>query len=221
MTITSKAVLADELGVTRGRISQYIRDGLPVRPDGKLNREQALNWIDANCRAPQHGDDRGANRARSLVGEMKRREARRQPPPKSSDNAAATVDLAHRIAAELIARSGRIAGTVAVELGLPTTVAYALDQGLTVHLWTAAERALGLTAAEEVAFEQLVDQRLQANSVDWLKLAMDRGEDADDDALEAALNKLDSLNPDGDLLALPLASTATAERADAIERGFQ
>ncbi len=45
MAITTKAALAAELKISKARVSQYVKAGLPVRSDGKLNREQALNWI--------------------------------------------------------------------------------------------------------------------------------------------------------------------------------
>lgn len=45
MTITTKAGLAAELGISKARVSQYVQRGLPVRSDGKLDREQALYWI--------------------------------------------------------------------------------------------------------------------------------------------------------------------------------
>ncbi|MGJ0503980.1 MAG: hypothetical protein ACR65X_09600 [Methylocystis sp.] len=48
MTIVTKAGLAAELGITRGRVSQYVTRGLPVRNDGKLDREKSLAWIKRN-----------------------------------------------------------------------------------------------------------------------------------------------------------------------------
>lgn len=43
--IITKAELATLLGVSRPRVSQLVRDGLPVRADGKLDREAALGWL--------------------------------------------------------------------------------------------------------------------------------------------------------------------------------
>src|SRR5215212_1113521 len=67
MTAITKAALAAELGITRARMSQYSKRGLPQRPDGKLNRDEALNWIAENCRAQHHDRDAGVNRARRIV----------------------------------------------------------------------------------------------------------------------------------------------------------
>jgi hypothetical protein len=43
--ILSKAELAEELRVTRGRISQLIGRGMPVRFDGRVDLEDACRWI--------------------------------------------------------------------------------------------------------------------------------------------------------------------------------
>ena len=44
MTIR-KVDLAKEIGVSKARISQLIRRGLPVLPNGTLDRKVALAWI--------------------------------------------------------------------------------------------------------------------------------------------------------------------------------
>ncbi len=46
--VIMKAELARELGFSRARISQLCQKGLPVRPDGKLNRAEALAWVQEN-----------------------------------------------------------------------------------------------------------------------------------------------------------------------------
>src|SRR4051812_24107427 len=79
MTIITKAALAAELGVTKPRVSQYVKSGLPVRSDGKLNREEALNWIAQNQLSQTH-DDKGANRARKLAAVTRNR---RSPNPET------------------------------------------------------------------------------------------------------------------------------------------
>jgi hypothetical protein len=42
--LVTKSELAQELGVSRGRVSQLIARGLPVQPDGKINLELACHW---------------------------------------------------------------------------------------------------------------------------------------------------------------------------------
>lgn len=46
-TVT-KAELAALLGVSKPRISQLVKLGLPVRPDGRVDQAAALAWCDAN-----------------------------------------------------------------------------------------------------------------------------------------------------------------------------
>jgi hypothetical protein len=68
MSVTSKSALAAELGITRGRVSQYVAAGMPVRLDGKLDREAAIRWV-AKKHYSRFGGDDGARRARQLVRE--------------------------------------------------------------------------------------------------------------------------------------------------------
>ena len=49
--IVTQTALAAELGVSRSRLGQLIARGLPVRRDGKLWRDQALDWIRQNTTA--------------------------------------------------------------------------------------------------------------------------------------------------------------------------
>jgi len=44
----SKADFAARVGLTRGRISQLIAEGLPVQADGKINVEAGLSWMENN-----------------------------------------------------------------------------------------------------------------------------------------------------------------------------
>src|SRR5689334_13587042 len=59
--VISKSMLADELRVTRAAVSDYVKRGLPVRPDGKLNRAEAMAWIGRNILPNHYG--KGASRA--------------------------------------------------------------------------------------------------------------------------------------------------------------
>ena len=44
----SKADFAARVGLTRGRISQLIAEGLPVQADGRINIEAGLSWMENN-----------------------------------------------------------------------------------------------------------------------------------------------------------------------------
>jgi hypothetical protein len=45
MTELTKTAFAKHLGVSPGRISQYIRAGMPVRWNGRVNTAKAECWI--------------------------------------------------------------------------------------------------------------------------------------------------------------------------------
>jgi len=53
-------------------VSQYVAEGLPVRSDGKLNREEAFNWIGRN-HSDSTGSNKGVGRANTLLREDRRR----------------------------------------------------------------------------------------------------------------------------------------------------
>ncbi len=44
----TKAAFAARVGLTRGRISQLVADGLPVRGDGRIDVEAGLAWMEQN-----------------------------------------------------------------------------------------------------------------------------------------------------------------------------
>ncbi|MCJ2077893.1 hypothetical protein MKK68_19975 [Methylobacterium sp. E-016] len=89
MTIITKAALADELSISRARVSQYVAKGLPVRSDGKLDRSEALNWLHTNVVGLNTFEDRGVNRAGRLAAgsnpKPKRQPERRTLAPTDAD----------------------------------------------------------------------------------------------------------------------------------------
>lgn len=44
----SKSTFARMIGVTKGRVSQLITKGLPVRPDGRIDPVVGCEWVDRN-----------------------------------------------------------------------------------------------------------------------------------------------------------------------------
>lgn len=46
---TTKTRFAEILGVSKGRISQMIKDGLPVEETGRINIEAGKAWYEDNC----------------------------------------------------------------------------------------------------------------------------------------------------------------------------
>jgi transcriptional regulator with XRE-family HTH domain len=54
MEIT-KSALAEKLGVSRGRISQYLRMGLPVNENGSVDEAAAKAWVEQHVLPPTGG----------------------------------------------------------------------------------------------------------------------------------------------------------------------
>lgn len=48
MQVLRKSLMAKVLGVSRGRLSQYIKTGLPVEPNGTIDEAKARRWIADN-----------------------------------------------------------------------------------------------------------------------------------------------------------------------------
>jgi hypothetical protein len=76
MTIVSKAGLAAELRISRARVSQYAQCGMPIRSDGKLDRERALEWI---AESPLSINSAYANKGAALAAQ-KLRPGHEEPP---------------------------------------------------------------------------------------------------------------------------------------------
>jgi hypothetical protein len=76
ITIVSKAGLAAELRISRARVSQYAQCGMPIRSDGKLDRERALEWI---AESPLSINSAYANKGAALAAQ-KLRPGHEEPP---------------------------------------------------------------------------------------------------------------------------------------------
>jgi hypothetical protein len=81
MTNISKAAFARELGVSKARISQLITRGLPVRDDGKIDRDTALTWVKRNVLRPNRADrvNTGAQLSATALEEAASTKARDEP----------------------------------------------------------------------------------------------------------------------------------------------
>ena len=62
----TKAEFADRVSVTKGRISQLIAQGLPVRADGRIDVEAGLSWIENHLDAARRNKG-GGKAARSAT----------------------------------------------------------------------------------------------------------------------------------------------------------
>ena len=143
MTIITKAGLADELSISRARVSQYVKAGLPVRSDGRLNRADALNWLNTHAVGLNSFEDRGVNRAGRLSkgakAEARRRPERRAPAPEGPTD----LDLRDVLVAMLDRVEAVVAFAVLAAEGAPE-VAYAAASIARAEMFdTASDLALG------------------------------------------------------------------------------
>ncbi|SER58285.1 hypothetical protein SAMN05216548_12710 [Faunimonas pinastri] len=200
MTVITKAALAAELRVSKPRISQYCKRGLPVRGDGKIDREAALNWINRYC-VSQTSADKGANRAQRIVREggvkpaTPKQSGRSKPMPglpKSVPHGLEPVDDcfnpfdqgALAVGMSLAYRTAGNATVVAVMAGAPMKIAYTIERLMKIAMMEAvASVCEGLGPFEGNAdpdiwnLEAFVKPR-------WEWLALQAGEPVDEAAWE-------------------------------------
>jgi hypothetical protein len=63
----TKAAFAEKVGLTRGRISQLIGQGLPVGTDGQIDAEAGLRWMEDNLDPDRRGKGGVAGTTPSLA----------------------------------------------------------------------------------------------------------------------------------------------------------
>lgn len=148
----TKSAFAGRLGLSAGRVSQMIADGLPVLPNGKVPVEAAEAWYRANVRQTVNGSKHSAN---ELSGIRMQREAA-QRDLLQMDIARRSGSLVDRKAVELaifdraraerdahMAWVSRLAPVLAAELGVDVSPVYAaLDRELRRHLQELADTPL-------------------------------------------------------------------------------
>lgn len=206
MTIITKASLAAELGVTKPRISQYIKAGMPVRPDGRLDREAVLNWLERYS-VSQTDADKGANRAHRLAREARNRGGGRlTPPPQPAYHGAKpptprcfhslerlVSEPGHRlIGYALIGLALRIpanAATFAVRCGLPASQAYRLRMLMMLSIMQEVDEDLSSMGIIDGSSGPLTWHLPSFMQNDWKHLAELAGEPHDEKAWEAAMLK--------------------------------
>jgi len=130
----TKTAFAARVGLTKGRISQLIAEGLPVRPDGTIDVAKGLAWIESNldpARRHKGGAPSASTRTATLA------EARRLHEIVKVQRARAERD-AH------LAWVQRTAPLLAAELGAdPRATFAALDRMMREHLEHLADLPLG------------------------------------------------------------------------------
>jgi hypothetical protein len=84
-----KRDLATELGVQPSTITAYVKRGMPVRPDGLVDREKALTWVTRHITPESGTRGSAARRAARLL----RSEPSEEPAKKTNGSRANGIDL--------------------------------------------------------------------------------------------------------------------------------
>ena len=192
MAITTKAALAAELKISKARVSQYVKAGLPVRSDGKLNREDALNWIN-RTQLSQTYEDKGVVRARKLASDPPRvvRPKEIVPAPEQVDGYEPEVAIARSIigSAEAVVAQSAVAAGASIEL------AYVLTVMVVNALDDAASNALGNRGFEGFAKGFSVGEFCSTADFpgpDWAALAQRAGTTFDEASCETFLAQVEA-----------------------------
>jgi phage terminase Nu1 subunit (DNA packaging protein) len=188
MAAISKTALAALLGVSKPRISQYVSQGLPVLADGKIDREQALSWLNRNKVESGPSGSPGVKSARALAKRLKPK-APTSSRPLNPVNAALV-----NATAELVSRSATAARLSAQALGLPVKASYQLAYLVQRRLGDDAEDFLGRVGVqlEEDAFGEAVGPLHWALEPDWAALAGAAGERFDETAWDRELEGMEA-----------------------------
>lgn len=156
----SKSQFAARVGLSKGRISQLVADGLPVREDGAIDIEAGLAWMEANLdpakrnKGGTKGDEEkyngpslGEARRLHLIVQIERAKiALKQERGDliDADHAMATVFVRARVERDAhIAWVQRSAPVIASELGCDPAKAFTvLDRLMREHLEHLADTPL-------------------------------------------------------------------------------
>lgn len=141
--VVTKAALAEELGLAKSRITQLIAKGLPLTPNGRVPRAEALAWYHDNISPTRRKAmrDKPACDARSQLDDLRierERLALERDKGQLVNRAAIEKAVFERARAERdahLAWATRIAAPLAAELGAdPTATFAALDRLMREHL---------------------------------------------------------------------------------------
>ena len=180
--IITKVQLARELGVGKSAVSNYVRRGLPVRPDGRLNRAEALAWVRRHV-YPHH-----AGRGAAVAGRAQR--TGRSPANGSDDG----VPPAYRAILKCKSEHHAAAcfGALKMAYTLPASAAsLAVAAGASIPAAFALYRALVLAAMHQVAEvaelgeDEVSIDTAELAAIDWTALAARVGATFDEAACEA------------------------------------
>lgn len=186
MTIITKAALAAELSISKARVSQYLKRGMPERSDGKLDREAALSWISESMPG-KIGSQKGASRARSITNQRRYL----KPSRMVHEPEANPWDICAKLAVMWMLRPhAQIIAWSVLEAGGSLEVAYAAAKIAQSPMLEAAHLVLHELNHPEARNDEATFSKPEnwLNSADWPDLAGKVGVSFDRAALEAYLS---------------------------------
>lgn len=176
--VYTKAQLSRDLNVSAPRISQYIRSGLPVRSDGKLNRTEVLKWLET-YRVSGSNRLKGPALASGLLND---RESPAEAPAAAAP-AGDNIRLLDALAC-VVHRCSELATRAVLMSGGSMELAYATDRFVALHIAETASRV-----ARKARCRPPIDWPPLAD-LDWTALAGRPVGQAELDALEGTLCEL-------------------------------
>jgi hypothetical protein len=84
-TTITKSELAQTLGVSRSRVSQYVKCGMPVEPDGRIDEAAAAAWVKTNV-VPEDGGWGQSSRLHHKERTSRRHHRRAKPARQKAQN---------------------------------------------------------------------------------------------------------------------------------------
>lgn len=169
----SKAELARLLGISKARVSQLIKCGLPIEADGRVKREIALNWISHNTSQKTHRENSTYSKA------MRVRTPKAENPLAFADAIADPLQRGMVMGAVQMAYdAGAIAALGAFEAGAPLRLAYQISIQVRTSMFERGADWLAKQGCEPFAtnpdFPFILEDA--GFGVDWPRLASERGE---------------------------------------------
>ena len=183
----TKAEFARRLYLSKGRVTQLCGQGMPSRPDGKLNLRECVPWFENNVRlhAFRDGNVNPTTQALSALKRAIRRSSRRGEPDASSHIVLTQEEFLEAWVEAEVSGMAWLANT----LRDPRLLQRAA--GVAVRLGCTAAQAFGIVNAYDLiitsyVFEELVKDTGRIvehkQDVDWEAVGRLAGEDVDTDA---------------------------------------
>lgn len=180
----SKSQLARERGISPGRVSQYLREGMPMRSDGSLSRSACAAWIDTHVDPTRSAARRAALASTAAAVAPGARGLPKVAPPVPDTPR----KVAQGLATAFLAQLDQVAALVVVTAGGSVELAWRTAGMLKLAQWEVMEgflREAGLLRSSEgLVADTPIDP------VWWANLAAEHGETFEPTAWEARLRAI-------------------------------